>query len=153
MMEAMDWPPQDVVMEAFYCLILGTVPLGRGAYSAVQPIIVQPVQWVWLIAGDDLTGPTRGRNRGTRYRTNGQMIKELLYGMVPYACQKLVYSTVNVGGVPTVESTPFTDAAGLTKEFIRWTPPIFAPKSDQKSGVLYGAAVTHLGSYSDLVTS
>src|SRR5262245_59479146 len=96
-MDSMDWPPLDVQMEALYCLALGEVPMPAESNSIAVPIIVHTVQWTWLIQGLEVQKGIQTRSRGSRYRVDGAIKKELMYGIFPCFAQK-VQVTVNPDG-------------------------------------------------------
>ena len=145
LLEAQDWPPQEVAFEAFYCLVLGATPLGRQAYSATSPIYVHHLQWVWMIMGTDVQAGIRGRNRGDRYRTNHIMEQELLVGLFPYFAPKLSW-TVDVNG--NLTGTPYA-----VPDTILWTPPSFVTRVDKASGLTYGSAAVSLTDIAEQVAA
>src|SRR5580692_617895 len=89
MLSAQDWPPKDIVFDAFYLLVMGDAPIGRQGYSAAVPIKFHQVQWVWINKGTDLTQGIRQANRGDKYRTMQTMKGELVNGHFPGFCEKL----------------------------------------------------------------
>jgi hypothetical protein len=146
-MDAQDWPPQQVTMEAFYCLVLGEVPIGKQGWSATVPIKIHTVQWTWLIAGLDVQKGIQTRSRSSRYRTNYDMEKELEYGMYPGFTQKLIITQDpnNFSNLLTAPTDPV--------EYITWTPLSIVKKSDKVSGLLYGTATTKITNMSDTIPS
>jgi hypothetical protein len=140
-MDAMDWPPKNVVPNAFYLLVLGQRPItGKSFWSATITTVVHTVQWTWLIIGSDLTQGKVGRSRGDRYRTNMQMRDELTHATYPHFTAKNSYSVL--GGTPSglaVEATPVSPV-----EDIWWTGLTFLNRIDRDSGVIYGAASTQI---------
>ena len=142
-MDAMDWPPLDVKMEALYCLALGEVPLGKQAYSASIPVVVHTVQWTWLIAGTDIQKGFQIRSRGDRYRTNYAIEKELENGLFPGFAQKM---SVGVDGDGNLVSTPVDPV-----EYIVWSPASFVKKSDKASGLLYGTCTVRITNMTDVI--
>ena len=135
-MDAQDWPAQDVKFEALYCLCLGESPIGKQGWSPTIPIVYHTVQWTWLIAGTDTQAGIQGKSRGDRYRKNYQIEKELEYGIFPQFAQKNTYS---IDGNGVLRITPV-----VPTEFILWTPVSFAKKSDKVSGLIYGTATTRI---------
>jgi hypothetical protein len=136
--DAMDWPPKNVIPEAFYLLVLGSRGItGRSFWSSAIPVQVHTLQWVWLIIGSDLTQGKIGRGRGDRYRTNMKMRDELLAATQgAWWTPKLHWSVL--GNTPSglaLESTPVSPA-----ENVWWTPLTFLNRIDQTSGTVYGAA-------------
>src|SRR5262245_58732789 len=103
MMDAQDWPPENVELESFYLLSLGENPSAE-AQSSVMPVYIHTIQITWIITGSDLIASNRGRNRGDRYRTNLQMKKEILNGLYPYFADKVDISLNQGDG--SIISTP-----------------------------------------------
>lgn len=139
--DAADWPPKNVVLEAFYLLYLGARPItGKSFWSPTITTVVHSVQWTWIIAGSDLTQGKVGRSRGDRYRTNMKMRDELTHATYPWFAQKNTYSVL--GSTPTglaLEATPVSPT-----EDIWWTSLVFLNRVDRESGVVYGAASTQI---------
>jgi hypothetical protein len=140
-MDAMDWPPKNVLLEAFYLLTLGEKPLvDADFWSATITTVVHTVQWTWLITGSDLTSGKVGRSRGDRYRTNMQMRDELTHATYPWFAQKNEFSVL--GTTPTglaLQATPV-----VPNEDIWWTSLTFLNKIDRESGLVYGAATVQI---------
>ena len=145
-MDAQDWPPENVQMEALYCIALGEVPIGKSGFSPTIPILYHTVQWTWLIAGTDIQEGIQIRSRGDRYRTNYAIEKELEYGMYPQFAQKN-YVQVNAsnGAVIVLPVDPV--------EYIWWSPISFGKKSDRESGLLYGTGTVRITNMSDVISS
>jgi hypothetical protein len=142
--DAMDWPPKQVLPNTFYLLTVGdTTP--KAMYSPFSMGEVSLLQWVWLVPGEDLTNSTRGKNRGNRFIINFQMKNELLIGLYPYFCEKQHWEADQVGNTIKLIGTSLTP-----KETIWWTPPRFLPpKFEETSGITYGAAQVSLTQWSD----
>jgi hypothetical protein len=144
-MSAMDWPPKNVELEAFYLLVLGDVPLGKQAYSAAIPVKVHTVQWTWMIVGTDIQTGVQLRGRGDRYRTHFTMKGELENGAYPGFAQKqnvVLGSTGNLVPIPADPSEP-----------IMWSPVSFGPdRNDKNSGVLYGIGTIRITDMSDQIS-
>jgi hypothetical protein len=140
-MDAMDWPPKNVVPEAFYLLVLGERPVtNKSFWSPTITTVVHTVQWTWLIIGTDLTQGKVGRSRGDRYRTNMIMRDELTHATYPWYAQKNEYSVV--GNTPSglaLKATPVEPT-----EDIWWTPLTFLNRIDRDTGVVYGAATVQI---------
>lgn len=137
-MDAMDWPPKNVVLEAFYLLVMGARGItGKGFWSSANPTYVHTLQWTWIIAGSDLTQGKIGRSRGDRYRTNMTMRDELVVAtQSAWWTEKQQWSVV--GNTP---SGVALKAQSLSpKEFVWWTPFTFLNRQDKESGLIYGAA-------------
>ena len=144
--EANDWPPKDVMPNAFYLLTLGDVP-NRNGGSASALNMIHLVQWVWTIPGDDLTQDQLGHNRGNRYRINWQMKTELVRGMFPGFCPKNSYTPQIVNGAITSVPTPSGDT-------ITWSAPRFMKTNMlDKSGIIYCGAQVHISQFADSITS
>lgn len=143
LMDAMDWPPQAVEMDAFYCLTVGFSPAAKGTWSPSSPIVSHVLQWVWINQGTDIQSGLRGRNRGDRYRTSFAMQEELLQGLYPHFTEKLVFSVDAQGNVQTASMNP--------KDYVFWTMPRVLIRSDQQSGLVYGSAAVNLVNITDAV--
>jgi hypothetical protein len=139
-----DWPPQDVAMEAFYCLVLGASPLGKQAFSAQNQWYVFTCQWVWMIAGTDTQAGLRGLSRGDRGRKHRQMLQELAHGLYPFFAQKKTFSMAGA----TMQSAP-----AVPTESITWTLPVLVDKVDQESGLVYGTATVYVSGCADAIDS
>lgn len=147
--EAMDWPPKQVQMNAFYLLTLGDVPM-QNVLSSSSTGWAHLVQWVWIIPGDDLSANQRGRNRGNRFRTIWQMKQELVYGLYPYFTEKKTWSAVQTGDTQIT----YTGTSLNPVETFYWTRPKFIPnKLIETSGIAYGAAQVFIGDFGDVITS
>lgn len=132
---AQDWPPKKVALEAFYILNLADSPIGRQGDSATIPIVYEHVQWVWIIAGNDVSTGQQANNRGDRFRTAFQMKDELTQALYPRFAEKFTWSLVNGTWTPT----PLNPV-----EYIHWPPPEFREKLDKDSGLVYGSAMVTL---------
>ena len=141
-MDAMDWPPKNVQLEAFYLLILGARGISsKGFWSSANPTYVHTVQWTWIIAGSDLTQGTIGRSRGDRYRTNMIMRDELVTAtQAAWWTEKLSWSVQ--GNTPTGLALQSQELS--PSEFIWWSPLTFLNRQDKESGVIYGAATVQI---------
>jgi hypothetical protein len=139
--DAMDWPQKGVVNNAFYLLVLGQRPItGKSFWSAAIPVVVHELQWVWLIAGSDLTQGKVGRSRGDRYRTNLTMRGELLQANYAWWCEKQEWSVT--GNTPNGLALTPTELSPI--ENVWWTPLTFLNRMDKDTGVAYGAASVQL---------
>lgn len=147
--DAMDWPPKEVVMEAFYLLVLGQRSMtGKSFWSSAIPVVVHTLQWTWMIAGSDLTKGKVGRSRGDRYRTNIQMREELLKATLQaWSTEKKNWSVV--GSTPS--GLALQSASMSPKEFLWWTPLTFMNRVDRDSGLIYGAATVQVTDMTELV--
>ena len=150
LMDALDWPPKTVLMEAFYLLTLGEKPIiGKSFWSAETTTVVHTLQWTWLIQGTDLTQGKIGRNRGDRYRTNMTMRQELIQASYPWFCQKQKWSVQ--GDTPSgiaLQGTPVDPA-----EFVWWQKSTFMNRVDRESGLVYGTATLQLVDMTEPVTA
>jgi hypothetical protein len=137
-------------MNAFYLLDQGQRPItGKSFWSAAVPVIVHELQWVWMIAGSDLTQGTVGRSRGDRYRSNMKMRDELLQANYAWWCEKQTWSVL--GNTP---SGLVLQGASLSPvENVWWTPLTFLNRLDKDSGVAYGAASVQLTDMSVVITA
>ncbi len=149
-MDAMDWPPKNVLLEGFYLLVIGQRPMiGKQFWSAAITTLSHTVQWTWLITGSDLTQGKVGRSRGDRYRTNMTMREELIKATYPWFATKEEWTVL--GATPSglaLQGTPLTP----TEDFW-WGPPTFLNRIDRTSGVVYGAATVQLVSMEPIVTA
>jgi hypothetical protein len=143
-MSAMDWPPKDVLTEAFYLLVLGAVPLGKQADSATIPVVVHTVQWSWLVVGSDVQKGIQLRSRGDRYRTHFTMKGELLNGTYPRFAQKQVVSLDNSGNLVQTPVSP--------EEYIIWSPVAFTDRNEKGSGLVYGIGTVRITDMTDAIT-
>lgn len=139
--DAMDWPVKNVVLEAFYLLVLGQRAAGSKAFwSPTVSVFTHALQWTWIIAGTDLTQGKVGRSRGDRYRTNMTMREELVNATYPWFAQKQTWAVI--GSTPAglaLQGTPV-----VPSEQIWWTPPTFQNRVDEKSGLIYGSATVQV---------
>ena len=133
-MEAEDWPVENVKMEALYLLVLPINPVQKQAWSPSNPIYKILVQWVWLIAGTDLTSTIKGKNRGDKHRTHFAITQEMIQAHYPQFTEKKYITTDGIGTVTFNSYSP--------QDYIRWTPPEFRPRPDRDSGLIYGACST-----------
>jgi hypothetical protein len=140
--DAMDWPPKNVVLEAFYLLLLGARGLStKSMWSSANPTYVHTLQWTWIIAGSDLTKGTIGRSRGDRYRKNMVMRDELVVAtQTAWWTEKLNWTLV--GNTPSGVALKSTSTD--PKEFIWWTPFTFLNRMDREAGLVYGAATVQV---------
>lgn len=136
--DAMDWPPKNVILEAFYLLVLGARGInGKSMWSSAVPSFVHTLQWVWVIQGSDLTSGKVGRSRGDRYRTNITMRDELVVAtQQAWWTEKLQWSVQ--GNTPS--GLALQSASLNPKEYLWWSPLTFLNRQDRESGTIYGAA-------------
>lgn len=148
--DAMDWPSDVAIMNAFYLLTMGEKPItGKSFWSAAVPVVVHSLQWVWLIQGSDLTEGKVGRSRADRYRTNMTMRQELLKANYAWWGEKSNFSVIeNTPSGPALQSTPMDPV-----ENVWWTPLTFLNRLDRESGVIYGAASTQLTDMTETITA
>jgi hypothetical protein len=134
-LNAQDWPPKQVKLNAFYMLILGEEPVGKQGFSPAVPIKFHLIQWTWIIKGSDLQQGEQFANRGDRYRLMQAMKYQLTYGMSPNYCPKLTWNLVNEvwTGVPLIPAMAIT-----------WTPVDFHERFDKDSGLAYGTGSTRI---------
>ena len=136
-MDAMDWPPKQVVMEAFYLLVLGQKPIiGKSFWSPAVTTLAHTLQWTWMIQGADLAQGKIGRNRGDRYRTNMQMREEVLKAAYPWYCPKQKWSVQ--GNTPS--GVALVGQLTNPLECIWWQTPTFLNRIDRETGLVYGTA-------------
>lgn len=151
--DAMDWPPKKLELEAFYLILLSASPLQLGA-SQASPFMTLPVQWSWIIKGTDLQSGIRGRSRGDRGRTHKDMMAELIEGNYPGQTEKKSYTMDDATGLPVA-------ASFIPTQFMSWTLPTFGQnpqgagggRSIVESGVIYGYATVYLSDVPVTVTN
>jgi hypothetical protein len=137
MLNAQDWPPKgaDLILNAFYLLVLGEEPVGKSGFSPAVPIKFHVVQWNWIIKGSDLQPGEQLANRGDRYRIMQAMKWELTQGMFPNYAPKQTWNIVN--GVFT--GSPIPGAQAIT-----WTPIKFHESYPKDSQLAYGVGETRI---------
>lgn len=149
LMDAMDWPPKNILMEAFYLLTLGEKPIiGKSFWSSSITTVVHTLQWTWIILGTDLTTGKIGRNRGDRYRVNMRMRQELITANYPWFCQKARWSVQ--GDTPS--GVVLTSDPVDPPEFVWWQKSQFMNRIDRESGTVYGTATVNLVDMTEAVT-
>ena len=129
-LNAQDWPPKNVTLEAFYLLVLNEAPM-PGAGTPTVSAMQHNLQWVWIIQGRQIPVDARQANRGTAFRTNQLMKGELNNALYPGFCEKKTWSAVN--GV-------WTGASLVPVEYIVWSSVKYLDRQDKDSGLVYGAA-------------
>lgn len=144
MLNAQDWPPKNLKLEAFYLLLLGEEPVGKSGFSPAVPIKFHIVQWTWIIKGSDLQPGEQLANRGDRYRKMQAMKWELTQGMYPNYAPKQTWNIVN--GV--FKGTPVVGAQALT-----WTPVSFHEQYPKDSQMAYGVGSTRIQDIQQPITS
>jgi len=145
--DALDWPPKEFVPNAFY-MILEDTPTRAGFGTKATMGMSTLVEWAWMVPGDNLQANQVGRNRGNRFRTNWQMMSELMYGLFPYFCPKETWATAENNGQVTYTGTP------LPGETIWWSNPKFSKaqaQDEKKSGILYTVATIGLSQFGDTI--
>lgn len=148
MVNARDWPQTKSIEGALYLLFLNAIPT-RGGTSA-QREYEYFLQWVWTIIGSDITPGQQEQNRGNRYRTDLQIMENLNQASYPGFCRKQDFSSDSEGVVTALPSSSVYPVSDW--ESIRWTDPSFMPKTDQKSGVVFGAAKVEVYAFSDVAS-
>jgi len=140
--DAMDWPPKQIVLEAFYLLVIGERPLtGKSFWSSAVPTVVHTLQWTWVIAGTDLTQQKVGRSRGDRYRTNLLMRDELIAAtQSQWWTEKKQWSVQ--GNTPS--GLVLSSNSLNPTEQVWFTPLTFLNRQDRESGTVYGAATVQV---------
>jgi hypothetical protein len=146
MLNAQDWPPKNVKLEAFYLLVLGEDVVGRQGFSPAVPIKFHLVQWTWIIKGSDLQQGEKLANRGDRYRIMQTMKEELTNGLFPNYAEKLTWSLNQTNG-------KWLGVPYAPKMFVTWTPVSFQEKFDKDSGVAYGTGSTRIQDILQPITS
>lgn len=141
---AQDWPPPNIVPEAFYLLNAGEQPIPKQGFSPTIPIVIHMLQWQWQILGQDVAAGQQGPNRGVRFRTQFQMKDELRQALYPYFCQKQTYAMQSVGGKNVFVGTPVDPP-----EWIGWAPPEYREKLDRDSGKVEGIVAVRVWDMTD----
>lgn len=143
LLDAQDWPPKNVKLDAFYLLILAASSIGRQGYSQQTPIKFHHCQWVWINKGTDLQQGVRAANRGDRFRTMEQMQGELINALYPGFTEKLTWGLDANGNWIGTELTPV--------EYITWTPVELYEKGAMDSGVRYGSGAVKIMDMTDTI--
>jgi hypothetical protein len=145
-LEAMDWPPKEIQLNAFYVLSLGETP-AENVKQIYSTGMLHLIQWTWIIAGSDLNSTQRGRNKGDRFRINFAMKSELIQALSPYFTERKKWSAKQVGNVIQYTGTSYDPP-----EKCFWTRPKFLPpKLEGSSGVIYGAAQLYIADFGDTI--
>ncbi|SRR6266566_3508218 len=147
--DASDWPPKQVVMEAFYLLVVGERTASSSFWSPAVPVVTDLLQWQWLIAGTDLTKGQVGRSRGDRYRTNTTMRSELRKASWPWWAPKKSWAVI--GNTPS--GLALQGTAVSPAEQIWFGPLSFTSRVDKVSGSVYGVAAVNLSSMEVPITA
>jgi len=147
LMNAQDWPPKNVVEDAFYLIVGADTSIGKQGYSASTPIKFHMYTWAWINKGTDVTPTVRQPNRGDRLNTMQVMKGELVNGHYPGFCEKFTWG-YNNGGVWTPSPEPVV-------EYITWKPIEFNEKWSQAggAGVGYGQGTTRVADMLDTITA
>lgn len=148
-MNAQDWPPQQVRFESFYLLSLGEEPVGKSFDSASVPVLSHELQWLWMVLGTDLQTGLVGRNRGDRYRTDATMKGELLKALYPRFCEKQDW-VLNGNSLASLNVQP---TSRNPKEFVWWNHPTFHRSLDKASGIVYGSAGIAIVDMTDFIAA
>lgn len=146
LVNARDWPQTPPMEGALYLLFINAIPTKGG--TAAQREYEYFLQWVWLIIGSDIVASQQEQSRANRYRTNLQVMENLNQASYPGFARKMDFSADSQGVISSVGSS--SDYPKSDWESIRWTDPRFMPKSDNQSGLIYGAAAVELYAYSDV---
>lgn len=142
---ARDWPQTPPIEGALYLLFLSAVPRGG---SQAQREYEYFCQWVWIIIGKDIGAAAQAANRGDKYRQGLVIQDNLRQANYPGYCQKMDYTADAQGNVSSAASASLYPVSSV--ESIHWTPLRFIPKTDEKSGLVYGAAAVELYGYDDV---
>lgn len=145
--DAADWPPQQVIFNAFYLVVLGLVPVS-GLRSQAVPTYVHSVQWTWLIKGTDLQSGLRGNNRGDRYRISMLMRDEIRQASFPGYTQKKTWAVDNTVDPPALDSQ-----ACDPKESIFWSQPQYTKRTAPDSGALYDLATVQITDFTNTIST
>lgn len=143
-LDAGEWPPENITPHAFYLLLLGSVEV-RGGSTPSVPVYVHTLQWQWFVQGSDLTAGVRGKNRGDRYRIIMQMRNEIRIANFPRFTEKLIYSPAADGQLTSQSLTP--------PEQVWWKMPTFYKRSDKESGSVYEVASIEITDMTPLITA
>lgn len=145
LLDAQDWPPKEVKLDAFYLLMVADSSIGRQGYSAAVPIKFHHVQWVWINKGTDVQQGERKANRADRMRTMQQMKGELINALFPHYAEKKTWSLDGNGTWNGSSLNPV--------EYITWTPVDFAEKGAMDSGIRWGSAAIRICDMTDTITA
>ena len=147
-MDAQDWPPKDVVFNAFYLIVVGENVVGKSFDSATIPVYETTLQFTWVSQGSDAStaGNLEGRYRGDRYRTNQTMKEELVKGLYPRYGLKMEFPTT-----PLANAADYAPTIKCPQEPIWWTPPSFMVRANKESGQLFTTASLKLVSMTETI--
>lgn len=148
LINARDWPQTPIIESAVYLLFMSAVPVDGGSESQVKYEYL--CQWVWTLVGADLAPNEQGQNRQS-YRQMFKIMSNLRQANFPSFCQKRNYSATSEGVVGSVPVTSVYPVSSI--EMVHWTRLQFMPRSDQKSGVGYGAASVRLYAFDDVLSA
>lgn len=149
---ALDWPPDPIIYDAFYLIVNDDSTIGREGYSWYSPMVFHNVQWAWINKGTDIVKGVKGANRGDRFNSLQKMKGELLYANAPGYTQKLNWSLSAQGKLVGV--TPTDPVSGQPMpEPITWTPPQFTTRTDKKSMNQFGLGAVRIWSMTDVIAS
>lgn len=144
---ARDWPLTAPVEGVLYLLFQKAVELPQGTQA--QQLYEYMCMWVWLVIGQDIQANQQGANRGSRYRTNMQILSNLRQAHYAGFCPKTSLSADSQGNLtstPVMSEYPYSNV-----ETIWWSRLSMMPRNDnQKSGITYGAAAFSLFSFEDV---
>lgn len=142
--QARAWPLKEVQFETFYMLVGKLDPMPMNGYNSwFAPGYSEAFRWIWQIKGTDINANVAA-NRGDRYRTNSQMVQEILQGMYPGFCEKKTWSVV-----PDVDNNPILTATSFfPAEYVWWAKPSFPDSYNSQTSVLTGSAVSNMYSFS-----
>lgn len=147
---ASDWPSVQAIPESFYLVTNTLDPFrsegpGTGSVSASSLLYGETVSWVWAILGTDIQAGTVAANRGDRYRTNLQMVQEIIQGWFPGFCQKQQFSINQANGA--LIATPYVPA-----EQVWFSPPKFSTRIERSTGIMFGSAATIITGFAPTIT-
>jgi hypothetical protein len=149
--QARDWPPKEFKPTALYLVLGQLLPIysGRqpGSNSWFSPLYDEKFQWAWGLEGIDILPQAQMASRGNKYRTNYQIIQEVLQGMYPGFCEKKQWDIPNGTDAPQLTGTSYSPP-----EYIWWKKPVFTDKIDAASGILFSYAVSEFAGFAPEIT-
>jgi hypothetical protein len=131
--DAKDWPPKVIKLEVPYLAILRDSPIRTKPQSFYAPLMGDLVEWRWTVEGDNIPANAQASNRGDKYRTNMQIMQELLSAHNPgYAPKQQWNVAADSNNNPVRVGVSYNPP-----EYFWWTIPSFVRKQDRQSGMLW----------------
>lgn len=147
---AREWPLTPPIEGFLYLLFIEATPTDAG--SEAQNFYEILCQWNWLIIGTDIAASQRAENRGDRYRRSMRIINNLRQASYPSHTRKNSHTPdPNTG---TLTATPVSsEFPRSAEEWIWWSRLRMAPRQDEASGLVYGAASVRIYGYDSVLAA